>query len=112
MNRYIVSTAAATRDGYSYQGAVDLIADRHQVSQRQYVLAQVARIEARIELERAIQRGAAHVRPKIAERFRPHPMMELDEAPDRMAGVISAAASAALLVGFVMLAVFVCGGGS
>lgn len=128
MNPYITSATVATRDGRPFYGDVTLVEERHEQSERQRMLAAVARIEARLEVERASrippsgprtgshpmatalqpERHADEQATRFPGKLRPAPLPDLDDfgTADRFGCVVinalliaAAALTAALLIG-------------
>jgi hypothetical protein len=123
-NHHITAVRVMTRDGHHLPDAINLIAERRQHSERQQMLASVARIEARLELERALKRGAvpmATPTPIIRQpgamasrnpgKIHPAPIADNDAASfDRTDGLLAAVVHTLALLAAVMVAVVLAGG--
>lgn len=125
MNNYITSASVATRDGLPFQGAVSLVEERHIQSERAQMLAAVARIEARLELERALKRTSMATPTPITRqpgamasrnpgRIHPAPLRDNDDAAgfDRVDRILSAAVQIGFILSAILLAVALAGGGA
>ena len=118
MNPCITTARVMTRDGYCLD-PIALVEERHTASERQQMLAKVARIETRLELERSFKRNQrpmatrqAPDRPievRYQPRYQPHPLLRTEEPQDRVLEIIRNAAAAALLAGFVLIALWLGG---
>ena len=120
---HIISARVMTRDGFHPHEAAAIIEARRQESERAQMLAAVARIEARLELERALKRSSMATPTPIQRqpgamatrnpgKIHPAPIADTDGCAgfDRVDRVLSGVVQTLLIMAAVMTAVALAGG--
>lgn len=122
---HITHARVMTRDGFHPSDVAAILETRHQESERQRMLAAVARIEARLELERALKRSNAPMATatritrqpgamatRNPGRIHPAPLRDTDNAAgfDRTDRILGGVIHALMIVAIAMTAAVLLGG--